>query len=71
VARTGEKRNVSRILVVKPEETGWKRSNMWADNVKFDVKYTAWWESVYTRYTCLSIGSSSTVVNKIMTLGVL
>jgi hypothetical protein len=26
VARLGEKRNVSRILVVKPEETGWKPS---------------------------------------------
>jgi len=71
VARMGEKENVSAILVVKPEETGWKPSNMWEDNVKIDVKYTAWWESVYARFTCLSTGTSSTVVNKIMILGVL
>jgi hypothetical protein len=49
----GEKGNVSTILVVKPEEIGWKPSNMWEDNVKIDVKYTAWWESVYARFTCL------------------
>jgi len=67
----GKRRNVSTILVVKPEETDWKPSSMWEDNVKIDVKYTTWWESVCTRYTCLSIGSSGTVVNKIMTLGVL
>jgi len=70
VACMGEKRNVSTILVVKTEGTGWKPGNMWEDNVKIYVKYTAWWESVYTRYTCLSIGTSSAVVNKIMILGV-
>ena len=70
VARMGEKRNMSTILVVKPEETGWNPSNMWEDNVKIDLKYTAWWESVYTRYICPRVGTNSSAVNMIMILGV-
>jgi P2-related tail formation protein len=60
----GEKRNASKISVVKPEATAWNLRNVWENTVEIYLKCTEWWESVYTRYryTCLSIGTSSTLL---------
>jgi hypothetical protein len=55
VARMGERRNVYKVLVGKPEG---KRPlerprRRWKDGIKMDLRETGWGAGVWNRFTCL------------------